>query len=175
MFLSLRRLIPEFNRQRSARISYLALVMGVIFYYVQGVHQYFIVILKRGMYLEEVIFRYIDIVNLALLIYVLLLFPVYYYYLNTRINLIYRVLLYFLIPSIISFILWRFYIYPYFTPRSFSYGSTIYGQFKLIMIISYLQGLTALFTIACVFSDVLINIIRLVIYLFSRKNQIPSE
>lgn len=165
MFLLPRQHTAQSNNYCSARISYVSLCLGVIFYYFEGVHQLFFTIIKDGSFNAPISFAYHYALSFGLFAYVLVLAPVYYYYLKTRINLAYRVLLYFLIPSIISFVFWYFYIYLQYSPSTFIISSSEYETFKYILIISYLQGLSILMTIASVTSDITLNLIRFIVHL----------
>lgn len=150
--------------KNSALISYISLCLGVIFYYLQGVHQIFFTIIKEGSFNAPVSFYYHYSLSLGLFSYVIILAPIYYYYLKIHINLIYRMLLYVVLPTLIAFVFWYFYIYLSYSVSHWM-EDTIYKTIKYILIISYLQSLIILMTLATVISDVTINLIRVIIFL----------
>ncbi len=85
MLTLLRQLFLK-NNQYSALISYISLCVGVIFYYLTVILQVFRTLYtdQNGFY--EVTYAFFKVVNFALLAYVIILAPVYYYYLKTRIH-----------------------------------------------------------------------------------------
>ena len=162
MFSLLRR---QPYKHHSALISYISLCLGIAFYYLETIHQLFFRIYGETANHAPTTFAYHKVLNLALVLYVIVLAPVYYYYLKTRINLAYRVLLYFLIPSIISFVFWYFYKYLSYSAKSFEIGGSTYETVKYIIFISYLHGLTIILTLVSVSSDIVLNLIHFIIHL----------
>lgn len=76
---------------------------------------------------------------------------------------------YFLIPSIISFVFLYFYIFVKFLVGSFLImWDSVYANFKIVLIGSYLRGFAILMTLTCIASDVILNVFRLVIYLVKK-------
>lgn len=150
--------------KNAALISYISLCLGVIFYYFEAVHQLFFTIIKEGSFNAPVSFAYHHSLSLGLFIYVIVLAPIYYYHLKTHINLLYRTLLYIVLPTIISFIFWYFYVYISYSVSHWM-EDTIYKTIKYILIISYLQSLIILMTLASVISDIMLNLIRVIVFL----------
>ncbi len=165
MFSLPRHHIDQSYKHYSALISYISLCLGITFYYLETIHQLFFRIYGETASHAPVTFAYHKVLNLALVLYIIVLAPVYYYYLKTRINLVYRVLLYFLIPSIISLVFWYFYMYLSYSPESFKIGNSTYETVKYIIFISYLHGLTIILTLASVSSDIVLNLIRFIVHL----------
>lgn len=152
------------NKHYSAVISYLSICLGVLFYYLETVHQLFFTLYKKGGNNESISIAFYDALSLGLLFYAIVLAPVYYYYLRIRINLVYRVLLYFFVPSIISLVFWYFYVFVKFPIGSFLIWDSAYANFKTVLIGSYWRGFTIFMTLTCIASDVILSVFRLVIY-----------
>lgn len=154
------------NNQCSALISYISLCLGGVFYYLEVVNQLFFVIYKDGANHIPITLVYHKALSFSLLVYLVILAPVYYFYLKKYINIIYRFLLYFIIPATISLILWYFYIFRSYPIGSFIMSKSTYETFKYIMIVSYLSGLTAIMTLVTVVADCVINLSRKIIIFF---------
>lgn len=155
--------------KKSALISYISLCLGVIFYYLQSVHQIFFTIIKEGSFNTPIFSSYHHSLSIGLFTYIIVLAPIYYYHLKTHITLLYRMLLYIFLPTVIAFFFWYFYIYLSYSVSHWM-EDTIYKTIKYILIISYLQSLIILMTLATVISDVTINLIRVIIFLTKKSS-----
>lgn len=150
--------------KNTALISYISLCLGVIFYYLEAVHQLFFTIIKEGSFNAPVSFAYHHSLSVGLFIYVIVLALIYYYHLKTHINLLYRMLLYVVLPTLIAFVFWYFHIYLSYSVSHWM-EDTIYKTIKYILIISYLQSLIIIMTLVSVISDIIFNLIRVIIFL----------
>lgn len=150
--------------KNAALISYISLFLGVIFYYLEAVHQLFFTIIKEDSSNVPISFAYHNALSLGLFIYIIVLTPIYYFYLKTRINIFLRILIYIILPTIIAFIFWCLYIFPSYSVSQWM-EETIYKTIKYIIIISYLQSLIILMTLVSLISDIMLNLIRVIIFL----------
>ncbi|OBU03379.1 hypothetical protein AYY17_10350 [Morganella psychrotolerans] len=126
--------------------------------------RFFFTIIKEGSFNASVSFAYHHSLSLGLFTYAIMLAPIYYYHLKIHITLLYRMLLYVILPTLIAFVFWYFYIYLSYSASHWMEDS-IYKTIKYILIISYLQSLIILMTLVSVISDIMFNLIRVIIFL----------
>lgn len=163
MLTLLRQLFLK-NNQYSALISYISLCVGVIFYYLTVILQVFRTLYTEQNGFYEVTYAFFKVVNFALLAYVIILAPVYYYYLKTRIHFFYRVLLYFILPCFITSVIWYFRLYSL-SPKSYNSPELSLAFVEHIIFFCYIQGLSIVMTVPAIMTDCVLSILRKVIAL----------
>lgn len=120
------------------KISYSSLCLGVLFYYLEMVHEFFFRLYVQGMNREPV-YQHQTVLSLVFLGYLLCLVPIFFFCLRQYINNYYRFLFYVFFPYLLSIVTWYFNIYISYDAKSLKYlgyGSKT-GLWGEVLIIPY--------------------------------------
>lgn len=135
------------------KISYISLSLGILFYYLEMVHEFFFRLYPKAINTVP-IFQHQKLLSLIFAIYLLSIAPLFFFYIKNKMNNGYRFLFYIVLPYILSVIAWYINIYITNPSQYSSNGSTtgvlghmfmtsyvIHGVF-LIPIVAYVTDLS---------------------------------
>lgn len=143
---------------KKALISYISIVIGVVFYYLEVGNQLFFTLYKPGSNFAPILFAYHKSMSFYFLGYLAILAPIFIFYLKTHLNIIYRILIYFLIPSIFSMVMWYFDITLQLPLKAYNVTTSKLDYILYFISQSYLVGMTFFITIIASICDLVLNI-----------------
>lgn len=119
------------------KISYISLSLGILFYYLEMVHEFFFRVYPNAMNTVP-IFQHQTLLSLIFAIYLLSIAPLFFLCIKNKINNGYRFLFYIVLPYILLVITW--YINIYITnPNHYSSSGSITGVFGHMFMTSYIM------------------------------------
>ncbi len=117
------------------KISYISLSLGILFYYLEMVHEFFFRLYPKAMNTVP-IFQHQALLSLIFVIYLLSIAPLFFFYIKNKMNNGYRFLFYIVFPYILSVIAW--YINIYITnPSQYSSNGSTTGVLGHMFMTSY--------------------------------------
>lgn len=117
------------------KISYISLSLGILFYYLEMVHEFFFRLYPKAMNTVP-IFQHQILLSIIFAIYLLSIAPLFFLYIKNKMNNGYRFLFYIVLPYILSVITWYINIYIA-SPNQFSSIGSTTGVFGHIFMTSY--------------------------------------
>lgn len=105
------------------KISYISLSLGILFYYLEMVHEFFFRLYPKAMNTVP-IFQHQTLLSIIFAIYLLSIAPLFFLCIKNKINNNYRFLFYIVLPYILSVIAWYINIYITNPSQYSSHGST---------------------------------------------------
>ncbi|GHC05780.1 hypothetical protein GCM10007290_38330 [Providencia stuartii] len=142
---------------KAACISYASICIAVIFYFLEIGYQLFFTLYKPGSNFGYLLFAYHKSMSFYFLGYLVILAPIFILHLKNNLNFIYRVLIYFIIPSIFSMVLWYFNVY---LQLPITINRLVNSRLDAIIYFisqSYLVGMTFIITIVASISDFILT------------------
>lgn len=107
----------------STKISYISLFLGILFYYLEMVHEFFFRLYPKAINTVP-IFQHQTLLSLIFAIYLLSIASLFFLCIKNKINNGYRFLFYIVLPYILSVIAWYINIYITNPSQYSSNGST---------------------------------------------------
>lgn len=117
------------------KISYISLSLGILFYYLEMVHEFFFRLYPKAMNTVP-IFQHQTLLSIIFAIYLLSIAPLFFLCIKNKINNGYRFLFFIALPYILSVITWYFNIYIS-NPNHYSSSGSITGVFGHMFMASY--------------------------------------
>lgn len=87
------------------KISYISLSLGILFYYLEMVHEFFFRLYPKAINTVP-IFQHQTLLSLIFAIYLLSIAPLFFLFIKNKMNNGYRFLFYIVLPYILSVIAW---------------------------------------------------------------------